>query len=282
MVNLLGWTLARNSWRRTVDHHEELDMGGTSRFARLMLAAVLAATGAVAAGAAQAGADERIVGGSRVKIEDYAYAVYLSTKDGFQYCGGTLVSADKVVTAAHCSAGKDTSEIIVVGGREDKESTEGMESRVRSIWVHPDFTDIRSGADISVLTLASPMPYDTAALATPDDGPLYRPGVVGVILGWGRTAADGAVSQHLRKASVPLVSDTGCQRAYPSFLPESMVCAGLAQGGIDTCQGDSGGPLTVSGVLVGVTSWGEGCAEPNRPGVYTRVAGYSDELHDQI
>lgn len=257
-------------------------MGVTSRFARLLLAAVVAATGAVAAGVAQAGAEERIVGGSLANIEDYGYTVYLSTQDGFQYCGGTLVSQDKVVTAAHCSAGKAASEILVVGGREDKDSVEGTVSPVRGIWVHPGFTDIRSGADISVLTLATPMPYDTAPLATPDDTPLYKPGVVGVILGWGRTAADGAVSPQLRRASVPLVADTSCQQAYPSFLPASMVCAGLPQGGIDTCQGDSGGPLTVSGVLVGVTSWGEGCAEPNRPGVYTRVAAYADELAAQI
>ncbi|GAB3455800.1 S1 family peptidase [Actinophytocola sediminis] len=257
-------------------------MGGTSRVTRLLLAALVTATGAVAVGAGPAGADERIVGGHRVSIEDHSYTVYLSTPDGFQYCGGTLVAEDKVVTAAHCTAGKQPADLVVVAGREDKESAEGTVSPVVSIWIHPEFTDIRSGADISVLTLADRLPYAQLPLADLADQALYQPGLPGLVLGWGRTAADGAPSQHLLGATVPIVADDDCRTAYPAYLAASMVCAGLPQGGVDSCQGDSGGPLVVFGVLIGITSWGEGCAEPGKPGVYTRIATYAADLAGQI
>lgn len=262
-------------------------MGGTSRLTRLLLAAFVAVTGVVAVGSGQAGATgadatPRVVGGGRVSIADHGYTVYLATADGFQYCGGTLVDSDKVVTAAHCTVGKSPSSITVVGGREDKESNKGTVAAVRSIWIHPDFTDIRSGADISMLTLSRNLPYEQAAIAGVKDAALYQPGVVGLILGWGRTSEDGNASRYLLAARVPLVSDRDCQAAYPAFDRTSMVCAGLPQGGVDTCQGDSGGPLVVDKVLVGITSWGEGCAEPGLPGVYTRVAAYSAELTARI
>ena len=77
------------------------------------------------------------------------------------------------------------------------------------------------------------------------------------------------------QAEVPLVSKQTCQRAYPGELDDTMLCAGYAQGGVDACQGDSGGPLVCefSGkwYLVGITSWGRGCADPNKYGVYAKV-----------
>ena len=256
-------------------------MGATSRVTRLLLAAGVIAAGVAATGISAANADEQVVGGNRASIADHSYTVFLTTADGFQYCGGTLVDPDKVVTAAHCATGRKPADIVVVGGREDKESDAGTTSAVQEIWVHPDFTDVRSGADIAVLTLARPMPYQTVDPAGTDDADVYEPGVVGTILGWGRVAADGEPSRFLLKAEVPLIADASCQKSYPAFQAAAMACAGVDKGGVDTCQGDSGGPLIVDGKLVGITSWGEGCAAPGKPGVYTRVAAYADVLADQ-
>ncbi len=97
----------------------------------------------------------------------------------------------------------------------------------------------------------------------------------------GATAESGAGSggsDTLRVATVPIVTDSGCAVDYGVYFNSStMVCAGYTQGGIDTCFGDSGGPMQAAmggGYrLVGITSWGAGCAQPNAPGVYTRVAG---------
>ena len=259
-------------------------MGATSRVTRLLLAAALAAA-AVAVGLTQANADQenqQIVGGTRASIADHPYVVYLTTADGFQFCGGTLVDDNKVITAAHCTAGKQPADIVVVAGREDKESGAGVATPVREIWVHPDFTDVRSGSDVSVLTLEQRVQYQPLDLPRKDDADLYAAGQPGLILGWGRVAADGQPSRYLLQASVPVMADPDCTKSYPAYKPEAMVCAGVPQGGTDSCQGDSGGPLIVDGKLAGITSWGEGCAAPGKPGVYTRVAVYRDLLEEQV
>ena len=146
----------------------------------------------------------------------------------------------------------------------------------------PEFTDVRSGSDVSVLTLEQGLPYASLPLPTKDDTALYTAGQPGLILGWGRVAADGQPSRYLLQASVPLIADPECTKSYPAYKAEAMVCAGVPQGGVDSCQGDSGGPLIVDRRLVGITSWGEGCAAPGKPGVYTRVAAYVDLLEEQV
>src|ERR1044071_6307254 len=108
-------------------------MGAPSRVTRLLLAAALAGA-AVAVGITQANADQenqQIVGGDRASIADHPYVVYLTTADGFQFCGGTLVDDNKVITAAHCTAGKKPADIMVVAGREDKQSSAGIITAVR-------------------------------------------------------------------------------------------------------------------------------------------------------
>jgi trypsin len=111
---------------------------------------------------------------------------------------------------------------------------------------------------------------------------LWAPGMFAEISGWGHTTEGGVKSNTLRAASVPIISDAACGSSTMyggAFHRPSMICAGFTQGGVDTCQGDSGGPLQapLEGPpgdyrLVGITSWGQGCARPNKPGVYTRIA----------
>ena len=95
------------------------------------------------------------------------------------------------------------------------------------------------------------------------------------ITGWGTLSFLGSSPNTLMQASVPLVPNQNCTSAYPGHIDDSMLCAGLDEGGVDACQGDSGGPLVceVNGTwyLEGVTSWGYGCAEPNNYGVYAKV-----------
>ncbi|GGM38978.1 serine protease [Longimycelium tulufanense] len=223
----------------------------------------------------------RIVGGKDVNIVDHPWVVALA-HSGYPYCGGILVRPTKVVTAAHCVRDARLPSLQVISGRTDLlDDKTGTVSTVKERWVHPGFTSVINGDDVAVLTL-------DAALAGPplpvvvDDRP-YRPGTMAAVLGWGRTSEDGPTSpRQLRMATLPVIEDESCAKSYKEFKRERMVCAGYPQGGVDTCQGDSGGPLIVGIVLVGVTSWGEGCARPGKPGVYTRLLAYRDLIAKQL
>jgi secreted trypsin-like serine protease len=232
-----------------------------------------------------ASADVRpmIVGGTRVSIEDYRYTVFFTDPGGYQFCGGALVTATKVVTAAHCMSGRSTSNTRVVWDREDKYSSDGTISTVSRIWIHPNYTSSVRGADVSVVTLGTSFPGPYVPIATPYDTALYAPNTPTTILGWGATSAGGNSSRYLLKGTVPITSDAACRAAYGNaYIPSAMVCAGYQNGGIDTCQGDSGGPLISGGKLIGDTSWGRGCALAGYPGVYGRIASYYDAIMAQM
>jgi trypsin len=212
---------------------------------------------------------------------EYPWAVYLTDATGFQFCGGTVVAATKVLTAAHCLADQRADNLRVVVGREDKHTTAGRTVTATSVWVSPNYTgDPTGGSDFAVITLSRPVNVPPLPLAK--DGSLYQPNAMATVLGWGRTSESGEVSRYLMKALVPLAADTDCARSYPEYRATAMVCAGYPQGGVDSCQGDSGGPLVIDGELAGITSFGEGCARPGYYGVYTRVAPYEPAIEAQI
>ncbi|MET8975203.1 serine protease [Streptomyces sp. NPDC004539] len=251
-------------------------------------AAVLAATAAAAAGLllgtpSASAAPQPIVGGTTTTTSSYPFMMQITDASQNQFCGGTLVSATKVVTAAHCMAGETTSSVRVVGGRTYLNGTNGTVSRVTDIWVHPDFTSVTGGDDVAVLTLATAMPYTPVSYVSATQTNVYAAGTTARILGWGTTSESGSSSNQLRTATVPIVSDSSCGSSYGSdFVRSDMVCAGYTSGGTDTCQGDSGGPLIIGGVLAGITSWGEGCAEAGYPGVYTRLTTFSTLVTSEV
>ncbi|WP_328734742.1 S1 family peptidase [Streptomyces bobili] len=261
-------------------------MFGITR-ARKAAALVAASAAAVATALLSAptavAALQPIVGGSTTTTTAYPFMMQITDASQNQFCGGTLVSATKVVTAAHCMVGETTSSVRVVGGRTYLNGTNGTVSRVSKIWIHPDYTDATNGDDVAVLTLSTSMPYTKASYVTSSQTSLYAAGTTARVLGWGTTSASGSSSNQLRTATVPIVSNSSCASSYGSdFVASDMVCAGYTSGGVDTCQGDSGGPLLIGGVLAGITSWGEGCAEAGYPGVYTRLTTFSSLVSAQV
>ncbi|KOV66909.1 S1 family peptidase [Streptomyces sp. MMG1121] len=248
----------------------------------LVAGAAAAATGLIASPTASA-APQPIVGGTTTTTTAYPFVMQITDASGNQFCGGTLVAANKVVTAAHCMAGESTGSVRVVGGRTYLNGTDGTVSKVSKIWVNPNYTDATNGNDVSVLTLATSMPYTPASYVSSSQTGVYAAGSTARILGWGTTSENGGSSNQLRTATVPVVADSSCKSSYGSdFVQSDMVCAGYTSGGVDTCQGDSGGPLLIGGVLAGITSWGEGCAEAGYPGVYTRLTTFSDLVTTQV
>ncbi|KUN04664.1 serine protease [Streptomyces yokosukanensis] len=250
--------------------------------ATVVATAAAAATALLASPTASA-APQPIVGGTTTTTAEYPFVVQITDASGNQFCGGTLVAAKKVVTAAHCMAGESSGNVRVVGGRTFLNGSDGTVSKVSKIWVNPDYTDATNGNDVAVLTLSTAMPYTPASYVSSSQTGVYTAGTTARILGWGTTSENGSSSNQLRTATVPVVADTSCKTSYGSdFVQSDMVCAGLTTGGVDTCQGDSGGPLLIGGVLAGITSWGEGCAEAGYPGVYTRLTTFSDLVTAQV
>ncbi|XOF34280.1 MAG: serine protease [Candidatus Electrothrix sp. YB6] len=217
----------------------------------------------------------RIVGGTNAGTDDNPFQVALLDKaqaDNYQaqFCGGTLVQPNFVVTAAHCSDFTTADQVQVLTGTRRLDGT-GERRDVVRIAVHPEWSDITFDNDVAVWKLstnATDIPL--ASLATAD-------GAVGENLlatGWGTLSEGGVRPVDLQRVEVPLVDRTNCNDSdsYNGAVTENMLCAGLDGGGKDACQGDSGGPLTRGNVLTGITSWGTGCAQPNLYGVYTRVS----------
>ncbi|MEU6223653.1 serine protease [Streptomyces sp. NPDC047042] len=251
--------------------------------AAVLVATAAAASTALIAAPGAIAAPQPIVGGTTTTAAAYPYVMQITDASQNQFCGGTLVSATKVVTAAHCMVGETTSSVRVVGGRTYLNGTNGTVSKVSKIWINPSYTDATNGDDVAVLTLATSMPYATASYVTSSQTGVYAAGATARIIGWGTTSENGSSSNQLRTATVPTVSDASCTSSYgSSYIKSDMVCAGYTAGGVDTCQGDSGGPLIIGGVLAGITSWGEGCAEAGYPGVYTRLTTFSSLVATQV
>jgi secreted trypsin-like serine protease len=262
----------------------------------LVLLATLPAALAVGPTPAQA-----IVGGGPVTTGQYPWMVALASRSVYgdarsgQFCGGTLVSPTKVVTAAHCLYDEltmkpaDRPDLKVIVGRTDLTSGEGAEVPVSRVWIDPNYSMRSNMWDVAVLTLAVPQ-SDRAVLPLVGQGQQgpYRAGTAATVFGWGDLEGDGDYAMTLHSVQVPMVADATCRRDYPggaagAFQSSAMVCAGeQATGGRDACQGDSGGPLVVAGRLVGLVSWGTGCADAGHPGVYTRLEAMADEVRAQV
>ncbi|ASQ97364.1 serine protease [Streptomyces sp. 11-1-2] len=267
----------------------------TSLRSLLVLVVPLAAALAMVLTApAPATADRVVIGGHPARTVEAPWTVALASRALFgekrsgQFCGGAVVGPTTVVTAAHClSRGvlgmdwRQVKDLRVIIGRNDLRKSDGVEYPTARVWVNPAYEGDNRAGDIAVLTLGVAVP---AAYRIPMAGSgdrAYRPGEKAAVYGWGDTQGDGSYASALRTASVQVLADTVCERAYPGsaegdYDPRSMVCAGLPDGGRDACQGDSGGPLVARGRLVGLVSWGSGCAEAGRPGVYTRISAVAD------
>jgi len=257
-----------------------------------VLASLLLSAGSLWAAPAYAGdASPRIVGGDDASTTTTPWVVALTTDGGSFFCGGTLVAPTKVVTAAHCvtqalatggMTTKSPSSLRVVAGRTDLRGRDGLQVRIASVWADPSFRDVGTGHDVAVLTLTRSVPYRTLPIVAAGDTSGYATGAMATVLGWGRVGESAAPSPTLRSVQVPVIADQTCANEEQDFNADSMVCAGYPQGGKDACAGDSGGPMVVDGRLVGVVSWGNGCAEAGHPGVYTRLVNYRDEVSAQL
>ncbi|KAL6703508.1 hypothetical protein ACN47E_009606 [Coniothyrium glycines] len=221
----------------------------------------------------------QIVGGVAASAGEFPFIVSLQS-GGSHFCGGSLINGNTVVTAAHCTVGQSVSSLTVRAGSLNR-SSGGTVVRVSSIRPHPSYSAGTYNNDIAVWKLATSIPTSStigyATLAASGSDP--ADGTVATTAGWGTTTSGGSsLPAALRKVDVPIIGRTQCRADYgTSRVTDAMICAGYDAGGRDSCQGDSGGPIvnTSTRTLLGVVSWGDGCAAAGAPGVYARVGNPS-------
>jgi len=209
----------------------------------------------------------KIVGGAVAVKGEFPFLVSLQDLAG-HFCGGALIAKDWVLTAEHCVA--DGVGTVVIGLHDLRETAGTERFQVDRVVPHP----LRSAQDYdyALLHLSGESKFTPIAL----NRAKISKNVNLFTAGWGDTAEAGGMQENfLHKVTVPFVSAERCSAVYPGWITDRMICAGYDAGGKDACQGDSGGPLFMGSgarrTLVGVVSWGNGCARPNFYGVYSKV-----------
>jgi trypsin len=212
----------------------------------------------------------RIVGGQSTGPGVFPAAAALTTPAGQQFCGATLIAPKLAITAGHCEV--SPGELVVLDRFDLRQSGVGEAIEVVEVRTHEAYAAAEFGWDVALLLLARPARTEPIGLV-PEGW--EGAGRYAEVVGWGLTSEYTSGTSPVQRATeVPILDRVECTAAYRPF-PVTALCAGYAEGGRDSCSGDSGGPLLIqtgSGwALAGITSYGEGCARPGKPGVYTAI-----------
>ncbi|XP_059622965.1 trypsin-1-like [Phlebotomus argentipes] len=226
--------------------------------------------------------DGKIVGGYEVNVEEAPYQASLQTD--YSSCGASIISENFALTAAHCTDDA-IADMFTLRVGSSYHAKGGKVVNVKRIVQHPQWNPQTIDYDFALLELAETLTFSEACqpVDLPEQDQDVEDGALLLVSGWGNTQNAEESREKLRAALVPKTNDEVCSEAYGGngMITPRMICAGYEEGGKDACQGDSGGPLVENGTLVGVVSWGEGCAEKGYPGVYSRVASVRDWLHKE-
>ncbi|MEU9312880.1 trypsin-like serine protease [Streptomyces sp. NPDC048256] len=256
--------------------------------------------------------DPKIIGGTTTTITNAPWMAQLwygddrgttTTSDdiGF-FCGGSVISPTKILTAAHCVKGYDwyTHGYVVTGTTQLLSSGDdglhgGTGTFVARQWNHPSYSATTLDNDIAVVTLETPVKATPIRMTTNTDSASYATGTKATLYGWGRTTSTTQdISETLKTAELPIQSNTTCSGYYGAeYLKGHMICAGTPATGSDTgtttaCNGDSGGPLIVKNAagenrIVGVVSWGvKDCVESGAYSVFSKVSTYAASAYPRM
>ncbi|EGQ8192805.1 serine protease [Vibrio parahaemolyticus] len=228
----------------------------------------------------------RIIGGEPANTSDWKFIASLVRKGQptsiGHFCGGSFLGGKYVLTAAHCVEGLNADDLdIVLGLYDQNRESQAQRITVNNIYSHTAYNSHTTNNDIALIELEHSVDSATIDLATPEVLDSVRVGDKLHVAGWGNTSTtDRVYPTVLQQVDLEYVDRATCQNLSGNYsnVSDDGICAGYYWGGKDSCQGDSGGPLIVddNGInkLLGVVSWGDGCAQPNAYGVYANVAHF--------
>ncbi|XP_014640624.1 PREDICTED: ovochymase-2 [Ceratotherium simum simum] len=248
----------------------------------------------------------RIIGGSQVEKGSYPWQVSLKRRQK-HVCGGTIISPQWVITAAHCVANRNiASTLNVTAGEHDLDHVEPGEQTltIETIIIHPYFSTKKPmDYDIALLKMAGTFHFGqfVRPVCLPEPGERFEAGFVCTTAGWGRLTENGILSQVLQEVNLPILTQEECVAALLTLKKpisgRTFLCTGFPDGGRDACQGDSGGSLMCQNkkgtwTLAGVTSWGLGCGrgwrnnvqkdDQGSPGIFTDLSKMLPWIHKHI
>ncbi|KAM9245436.1 coagulation factor X-like [Leptosomus discolor] len=225
----------------------------------------------------------RIVGGDDCLLGECPWQAVLLNEEGEEFCGGTILNENFILTAAHCM--NQSKEIKVVVGEVDREKTEQSETMhtVDKILVHSKYVAETYNNDIALIKLKDPITFSEYIIAACLPEADFANEVLmnqrsGMVSGFGREFEGGRLSKKLKVLEVPYVDRNTCKQSTNFAITENMFCAGYETEQKDACQGDSGGPHVTrykdTYFVTGIVSWGEGCAKKGKYGVYTKLSRF--------
>ncbi|KFZ65449.1 Transmembrane protease serine 9, partial [Podiceps cristatus] len=233
----------------------------------------------------------KIVGGTEASRGEIPWQVSLK-EDSKHFCGATIIGDRWLLSAAHCFNETNPEEIEAYMGTTSLNGTDGnaVKVNVTRVIQHPLFNPITLDFDVAVLELARPLVFNKyiQPVCLPLAVQKFPVGKKCLISGWGNFQEGNVTKPEiLQKASVDIIDQKTCNFLYNFSLTDRMICAGFLEGKIDSCQGDSGGPLACEVTpevfyLAGIVSWGIGCAQAMKPGVYSRITVLKDWILDTI